>query len=688
MPPKASTKKAAAPKASAPKKAATTAAANKKAAEAPKKTAAKPVAKKNTTTNGATAASKKRKLAEEEEVDESTEESAEEDEEEEVEKPATKKTTKKDAEPAAKKTKAATAAAKKKAAAAEETGDESKAKKPVKKPAPKKAEPKKTAAAKKADTKTAAASKKRKSSEEAEDEKPKAKKSKTDDAEVDSQATESAKATESADEESEAEKPAKATKKTAAAAAKPPPAHPHKVGKKINSAPTQVLDIYVFGEGSSGELGLGSRKLDGKKVVDVKRPRLNPHLSAKDVGVVQITCGGMHVAALTKDNKILTWGVNDQGALGRDTNWDGGLRDADAEEEEEDDDDSGINPRESTPTAVGAEYFAPEAKFTQVVASDSATFALTEDGRVYGWGTFRSSDGILGFTDKIQIQKTPEYLPTLKNITALAAGSNHILALDDKGVVVAWGCGQQNQLGRRIIERNKLSSLVPQSMGIPKGKVDRIACGSYHSFALAKDGRVWAWGLNNFAETGIEMGAGEDDAVVLRPTLVDSLKDYKVKQIAGGEHHSLACTEDGKLLTWGRLDGHQVGIPVEELPADRVIKDESNNPRILSKPTVVEDIAKCVYVAAGVDNNFAIDNKGEAHSWGFSANYQTGQGTTEDIETPTTIDNTAVRGKKLVFAGAGGQYSILGGVADVPKVNGFAALAASQPATGGFRPVF
>ncbi|KAJ0167196.1 Protein pim1 [Colletotrichum tanaceti] len=685
MPPKAANKKAAPPKASTAKKAATnTAAATKKAAEPTKKAVAKPAAKKAATTNGATTASKRKLAEEEDEVDESADESAEEDK-----KPATKKTAKKAAGPAAKKIKTTTAAAKKKAAAAEETEDESKAKKPLKKAVVKKAEPKKAAATKKADTKATAASKKRKSNEEEpEDEKPKAKKSKTDDVEVDSQATESVKATESADEEPKAKNPVKATKKTVTAAPKSPPAHPHKIGKKINSAPTQILDVYVFGEGSSGELGLGSKKLDGKKVVDVKRPRLNPLLSAKDVGVVQIACGGMHVAALTKDNKILTWGVNDQGALGRDTNWDGGLRDADAEEEEEDEDDSGINPRESTPTALGAEHFAPEAKFTQVVASDSATFALTEDGRVYGWGTFRSSDGILGFTDKIQIQKTPEYLPTLKNITALAAGSNHILALDNKGVVVAWGCGQQNQLGRRIIERNKLSSLIPQSMGIPKGKVDRIACGSYHSFALTKDGSVWAWGLNNFAETGIEMGAGEDDAVVLKPTIVEALKDYKVKQIAGGEHHSLACTEDGKLLTWGRLDGHQVGIPVEELPADSVIKDESKNPRILSKPTAVEDIAKCVYVAAGVDNNFAIDNKGEAHSWGFSANYQTGQGTTDDIETPTTIDNTAVRGKKLVFAGAGGQYSILGGVADVPKVNGFAAVAASQPATGGFRPVF
>ena len=37
------------------------------------------------------------------------------------------------------------------------------------------------------------------------------------------------------------------------------------------------------------------------------------------MGVVQIDAGGMHVVALTRDNKILTWGVNDQGALGRDT---------------------------------------------------------------------------------------------------------------------------------------------------------------------------------------------------------------------------------------------------------------------------------------------------------------------------------------------------------------------------------
>ena len=56
------------------------------------------------------------------------------------------------------------------------------------------------------------------------------------------------------------------------------------------------------------------------------------------------------------------------------------------------------------------------------------------------------------------------------------------------------------------------------------------------------------------------------------------------------------------------------------------------------------------------------DDGGKAYSWGFSTNYQTGQGSDEDVVEARHIDNTAVRGKKLVFAGVGGQFGILGGI--------------------------
>ncbi|OAA79152.1 Regulator of chromosome condensation/beta-lactamase-inhibitor protein II [Akanthomyces lecanii RCEF 1005] len=451
----------------------------------------------------------------------------------------------------------------------------------------------------------------------------------------------------------------------AIAVPKPKKAFPD-IGKAINLVPHQVLDVYVFGEGSSGELGLGSRKVNGKKPIDVKRPRLNENLGAKTVGVIQIACGGMHVAALTRDNKILTWGVNDQGALGRDTTWDGGLKDMDGDDSDsdDDDDDTGINPNESTPTPVGEEFFATGTKFVQVVSCDSATFVLTQDGRVYGWGTFRSSDGVLGFNESIKIQQRPMLLTSLKNITALAAGSNHVLALDTKGNVVAWGCGQQNQLGRRIIERNKMSSLIPQGVGLPRGKIVKIACGAYHSFAIDKEGKVWGWGLNNFGEIGVQSNAGEDDAVILKPAKLTDLDDHVITDVDGGVHHSLACSDKGKLFTWGRVDGYQVGFEFDKLDKEDVIFDERGSPRILVKPTANAELSDICSVAASSDNSFAISKDGKAYSWGFSSNYQTGQGTIEDIKTPTHIDNSAIRGKQIIGAGAGGQFSILFGIAD------------------------
>ena len=155
--------------------------------------------------------------------------------------------------------------------------------------------------------------------------------------------------------------------------------------KPLPAAPTEQLQVFVCGEGSSGELGLGP-----KNAMDVKAPRPNPNLD----GVIEVATGGMHCAALTSKNEILTWGINDHETLGRNTSWDGGLKDVDAMDVDsnsnsDSDDDGDLNPLESTPTAIRGDMFPPGTKFSQVVAGDSSTFALTDTGSVYGWGTFR-----------------------------------------------------------------------------------------------------------------------------------------------------------------------------------------------------------------------------------------------------------------------------------------------------------
>lgn len=151
----------------------------------------------------------------------------------------------------------------------------------------------------------------------------------------------------------------------------------------INQVPKERLNVYAFGSNEQGELGFG----DGRSPDGGVRPRLNPKLA----GTVQIATGGMHCAALTHDNKILTWGVNDLGALGRDTEWDGGWVDIKDANADQDSDVGDANPKEATPTAVDASFFPAGTRFVQLAAGDNATLALTDEGLVYGWGTFKVS---------------------------------------------------------------------------------------------------------------------------------------------------------------------------------------------------------------------------------------------------------------------------------------------------------
>lgn len=429
---------------------------------------------------------------------------------------------------------------------------------------------------------------------------------------------------------------------------------------------TEPLKVFLFGEGANGELGFGATK----KAIDVKRPRYNENLSNHDV--VKIAAGGMHVLALTKDNKILSWGVNDSGALGRDTSKaDVKMRDLDADDSDSDSEDEtgGLIDQEATPTAIPSEHFPEGTKFVDIAAGDSCSFALTTEGTIYGWGTFRKNEGILGFGKKDITAKFPTHVEGLAKVTQIVCGTNHVFALTKDGNVYAWGNGQQNQLGRRLTERNLPEGLFPNKIGFRDLSFKRvshkfvsIASGDYHGFAIAEDGHIWSWGVNNYCETGYPGNAGADDANVLTPRIVASLEGKSVESIAAGSHHNLAITKDGQALVWGRCDGSQTGLPSAQLSAiddeDKLLKN-NGKPKILIEPTPLPELKNIVHAACGPDHTIVIDKAGKAYSWGFSANYQTGQGTDDDIDTPTMIDNTAVRETKLTWAGCGGQYSVL-----------------------------
>ncbi|KAI5925142.1 regulator of chromosome condensation 1/beta-lactamase-inhibitor protein II [Camillea tinctor] len=436
---------------------------------------------------------------------------------------------------------------------------------------------------------------------------------------------------------------------------------------KLNARPARTLDVYVFGDGSFGELGLGHKtatatrrdrsggeeKTAKLRPCDVRRPRLNPVLSS--AGTVQVACGGMHAAALTREGRVLTWGVNDEKALGRETGgWEGGG------DEEDEDDEEGLDPYEAMPGEVQGlgEVMEEGEEVVAVAAASSATFVLTDRGGVYGWGTFRASDGVFGFSPTSRIQATPARVPGLSRITALAAGANHMLALDAAGRVLTWGANDQLQLGRRGRRRETL--LVPRACGRAQRAV-AVFAGAYHSFYVDDAGRLWGWGLNNFSQTGHVEEVGVDMAIVQSPKVVEKLRGRRVERVAAGQHHLVVMVEGGETLVWGRVDGHRLGVRPEVLDEENTVFDEHGKPRILVEPTALPGL-RSSFITSCSDTTIAVTPEGEAYSWGFSENLQTGQGTQDDVEIPTKIEAPDLVGKKLVWAGLGGQYGMLASV--------------------------
>ena len=94
----------------------------------------------------------------------------------------------------------------------------------------------------------------------------------------------------------------------------------------------------------------------------------------------------MHTVCVSFSGTVYSWGVNDEGALGRYTEGEAWRS-------------SGLSRGQPGDSYTPAEVEMPAAcgKIVGLSAGDSHTMVLDDKGAVYGWGTFRDSGGVMGF---------------------------------------------------------------------------------------------------------------------------------------------------------------------------------------------------------------------------------------------------------------------------------------------------
>jgi len=177
----------------------------------------------------------------------------------------------------------------------------------------------------------------------------------------------------------------------------------------------------------------------------------------------------------------------------------------------------------------------------QVACGWRHTAALATSGAPFTWG-----DGYqmqLGHGDQL-MQLRPKLVALLAatRLRQLECGNHHCVAVCARGQVYTWGSGSRGQLGHGIGRNEAVPRIVSALSG---WHIVRVACG-WHSLALTADGQLFSWGDGRHGQLGHRTFHAE-----LSPRRIDALSGVRMVGIACGDFHTLALAEERRVYSWG-----------------------------------------------------------------------------------------------------------------------------------------
>uniref|UniRef100_A0A671RTN1 HECT domain-containing protein n=1 Tax=Sinocyclocheilus anshuiensis TaxID=1608454 RepID=A0A671RTN1_9TELE len=171
--------------------------------------------------------------------------------------------------------------------------------------------------------------------------------------------------------------------------------------------------LFVWGENSSGQLGLGKGEPSTLSPQTLK--------SLCGIPLAQISAGGDHSFALSLSGAVFGWGKNSAGQLG-------------------------LNDEQDRAFPCHIKFLRSQ-KVVYISCGEEHTAALTKEGGLFTFGN--GSRGQLGH-DSTRNEPLPRRVMELMGteVSQIACGRHHTLAfVPSTGLVYAFGCNTQGQLG-------------------------------------------------------------------------------------------------------------------------------------------------------------------------------------------------------------------------------------------------
>ncbi len=394
-----------------------------------------------------------------------------------------------------------------------------------------------------------------------------------------------------------------------------------------------------MGSDCMGQLGLADSISSTSKPIE--------HPFFKDMEILKIGAGKLHTLVLCKDNKVYSFGVNDDCALGRDSETKNENVNAfcgnDNNNNGENLDAFSFNNLPSTqgiPVEIKFENKKINEEIVDVCAGASFSALLTAKGNVYACGTFKSTSGVFGFDKTSKFQKYFKKIDNLKAISKIFAGHNHLILIDKFENIWTFGANEAGQLGRRHRERHVERCLDASQISTKKradisNNFKKAAGGGCYSLAVNGENSCYGWGGNFNGQLGDGTILGSENR---RKVLIED----KIEDVACGQSHSLFLMKNKELFGCGDNTLSQLGI-------------DNKGVKMVTKPVLITDgVDK---VQAGCDFTIILKNN---TLFGFGSNMNGELGFDEiefdEIFKPTEID---FKFKKIIDFRCGTDFTLI-----------------------------
>jgi len=271
----------------------------------------------------------------------------------------------------------------------------------------------------------------------------------------------------------------------------------------------------------------------------------------------------------------------------------------------------------------------------------------------------------------------------------ISAGSSHLGVVCIDGSVQNWGTNTDGQLGDGSFSSSNVPVTVQISDVVQIAYTDRLMSPNVGTtFAVKKDGTVWAWGSNCF-------GYFSDSTIInsIVPVQIPNISDVKAISVPSIASYSfvIALKNDGTLWAWGdnrtgvfgRGDTVSSSIPIQ-IPGINNVRQVSVSGRGFvvallqdgtvwnwggnfvnelgdctqinrSTPGIVNGLNDILSVSAGLNHTLALCADGTVWSWGSNSNGQLGDGVTTGIHFP---GHPTISDVKYIHAGWFTSYAI------------------------------